>query len=191
MRVSDYLAEDFVGLIKDHRACLGLSRAEMAAEIGVMPSVYSNWERGRAKPNTRTIGRVFDYYGDEFVRLADDPEDSPIVRFDKACLRSGLSKSEVGELIGYSPVSIRDWYRGKVKFDERKCKEAMKKLYEYLSDLYHPDGSPAIIAREKVKEVRELPGGCVELIEFSGRRHVVKAGGRRKQELLGLLEDDE
>lgn len=68
----------------------------------------------------------------------------------------------------------------------------MKLIHEYLPGLYHPDGSPAIIAKDKVKEARELPGGCVELIELGGRRHVVKAAGTakadrsKKRELLAL-----
>ena len=63
----------------------------------------------------------------------------------------------------------------------------MRKIHEYLSDLWHPDGSPAIIARDKIKEARELPGGCVELVEFEGRRHTVKAMNKNhKRELLAM-----
>lgn len=63
----------------------------------------------------------------------------------------------------------------------------MRKIHEYLTDLWHPDGSPAIIARDKIKEARELPGGCVELVEFGGRRHTVKAMNKNhKRELLAM-----
>ena len=65
----------------------------------------------------------------------------------------------------------------------------MKLIHDYLINLYHPDGSPAIIAKDKIREARDLPGGCVELTEFGGRRHIVKVTSNdrsKKRELLVL-----
>lgn len=63
----------------------------------------------------------------------------------------------------------------------------MKIMHDYLKNLWHPDGSPAIIARDMVCDAQELPGGYVELIEYGGRRHTIKADKAQKRELLASV----
>ena len=130
MRVNDYLIPDFASYIKDYRACKGLSQAKMANEIGVKPSAYSDWEGGVSRPNTKTIGKAYEYYGNDVVHLADDPKDPLLMRFDKACLRLGLSRSETAAKVGYSTSNIRNWRNGEVKFDEDKFDFVMRRLNE-------------------------------------------------------------
>ena len=129
LRISDYVMPGFAEYIKQHRQEHGLTMKRMASRIGVSLMAYREWERG-GKPNAKTISRAYAYYGNDVIRLADDPGDSENTRIRKAWLRTGLSSYEAASKINFGRDSIIDWSADRHKIRHDNFVYAMKALRE-------------------------------------------------------------
>ena len=121
---------DFSQYIKNFRHKHGYTIAKMADMIGVKYVTYRNWERGLAKPGTRTLGLAYAFYGDDVVHLADRPGDSKNLRIKKAWLRTGLDIHEIAPKINFAIRSINNWNAGKHEIREENFMCVMKALRE-------------------------------------------------------------
>lgn len=127
--IGDYVMPGFAEYIKQHRQEHGLTMKRMASRIGVSLMAYREWERG-GKPNAKTIDRAYAYYGNDVVRLADDPGDSENTRIRKAWLRTGLDIHEIAPKINFAIRSINNWNAGKHEIREENFMCVMKALRE-------------------------------------------------------------
>lgn len=91
--------------LRQRRLGLGLTQRAAAQQMGVNPSTYSNWERGRDEPRTSSFPSIIGFLGYDPSPQAQTLSE----RILEARQREGISQRELAERLGIAPSTVKAW----------------------------------------------------------------------------------
>ncbi|WP_145101734.1 helix-turn-helix domain-containing protein [Sporomusa sp. KB1] len=78
--------------IKEQRKKLGLSQAALADKFGITQQAVGNWERGKALPDIKTLGRLADFFKAPTDYLLGRTNESSCLEKDSTLYKVTLEK---------------------------------------------------------------------------------------------------
>lgn len=114
--------------LRERRLGLELTQRAAAQQMGVNPSTYSNWERGRDEPRTSSFPTIIGFLGyDPSPEAQTLPE-----RIREARQREGISQRELAERLGIAPSTVKAWEADTVR---RPTPRVTSIFEEYLKSM--------------------------------------------------------
>lgn len=113
--------------LRKRRLELGLTSAEAARMLGIMPSTLYVWECGKKKPHPTSCLKIMDFLGHipSFYARETLGQRMAIYR-----LLHGLSKRKFANLLGVAAETLRKWERGESEPEAEKMEKVEKLLTE-------------------------------------------------------------
>ena len=97
-------------VMADRRAAQGLSRGELARQVGVSTAAVAKWETGRSTPAVDTLARVAAVLGLGMTDLIAIPVSERFLGDLRAL--AGLTQPQLAACIGFSSSTVADLERG-------------------------------------------------------------------------------
>lgn len=133
-------------VLVDRRVAQGLSRGELARQVGVSTGAVAKWETGRSTPAVDTLARVASVLGLGMADLISVPDGERFLGDLRAL--AGLTQPQLAARIGFSSSTVADLERG----------------HAILTDVQEERIAAAVAAtrddvRKAYKRVRTRPSG--------------------------------